>query len=101
MLPSLMATSGDGGTLGGRFLVYNKTTKHWDLVIPNGAIRAKTGTISGVYSLAGIVTTAENHKIVFAIFATRDLAHGFDVGSGTRTAIDSVVDKLYLCGATY
>ena len=101
MLPSLMATSGDGGTLGGRFLVYNKTTKHWDLVIPNGAIRAKTGTISGVYSLAGIVTTAENHKIVFAIFANRDLAHGFDVGSGTRTAIDAVVDKLYLCGATY
>jgi D-alanyl-D-alanine carboxypeptidase/D-alanyl-D-alanine-endopeptidase (penicillin-binding protein 4) len=101
-LPSYMATSGDGGTLGGRFVAYNKTTKRNELVIPNGAIRAKTGFISGVYGLAGLVTTAglEPHTIAFAIFARNDSAHGKLVGAGTKDAIDAVVEKLYLCGPT-
>lgn len=99
-LPTFMATSGDGGTLGGRFIAYNKTTKTWDLVIPYGKIRAKTGYISGLYGLAGILTTPENHTIVFAMFAANDPAHKKLVGAGTKTAIDGVVEKLYLCGAT-
>ena len=100
MLLELMATSGDGGTLGGRFLDYNKTTKKYDLVIPNGSIRAKTGYIGSVYSLAGLVTTADGHQIAFAIFARTDKASGRYVGVGTKTAIDDVVEKLYLCGST-
>ena len=100
LLPELMATSGDGGTLGGRFLNYNKTTKKYDLVIPKGSIRAKTGYIGSVYSLAGIVTTPDAHKIAFAIFARSDKAHGRYVGVGTKTAIDDVVEKLYVCGST-
>ena len=100
LLPELMATSGDGGTLGGRFLTYNKTTKKYDLVIPKGSIRAKTGYIGSVYSLAGIVTTPDAHKIAFAIFARSDKAHGRFVGVGTKSAIDDVVEKLYVCGST-
>jgi D-alanyl-D-alanine carboxypeptidase/D-alanyl-D-alanine-endopeptidase (penicillin-binding protein 4) len=100
LLPELMATSGDGGTLGGRFLNYNKTTKKYDLVIPKGSIRAKTGYIGSVYSLAGIVTSPDAHKIAFAIFARSDKAHGRFVGVGTKSAIDDVVEKLYVCGST-
>jgi D-alanyl-D-alanine carboxypeptidase/D-alanyl-D-alanine-endopeptidase (penicillin-binding protein 4) len=99
-LPTYMATSGDGGTLGGRFLAYNKTTKKYELVIPKGSIRAKTGYISGLYSLAGIIDTADAHKIVFAIFAKSNPAAKLLVGAGTKNAIDDVVEKLYLCGST-
>ncbi|MEO0312948.1 MAG: hypothetical protein RL140_178 [Actinomycetota bacterium] len=98
-LPSMMATSGSG-TLNGRFLNYNKTTKSYYLVIPVGAIRAKTGYIGTVYALAGIVTTPEGNKIAFAIFARSAPSEGFQVGTGTKQAIDDVVEKLYLCGAT-
>jgi len=100
MLPELMATSGDGGTLGGRFLNYNSETKRYDLVIPYGSIRAKTGYIGSIYSLAGLVTTADAHQIAFAIFARSDKAHGKFVGVGTKSAIDDVVEKLYVCGST-
>lgn len=100
MLPELMGTSGDGGTLGGRFLNYNKTTKRYDLVIPKGSIRAKTGYIGSVYSLAGLITTPDAHQIAFAIFARSDKANRKYVGAGTKTAIDDVVEKLYLCGST-
>jgi D-alanyl-D-alanine carboxypeptidase/D-alanyl-D-alanine-endopeptidase (penicillin-binding protein 4) len=98
-LPSMMATSGSG-TLNGRFLNYNKTTKSYYRVIPAGAIRAKTGYIGSVYALAGIVTTPEGNQIAFAIFARSAPSEGFTVGSGTKQAIDDVVEKLYLCGAT-
>ena len=100
LLPELMATSGDGGTLGGRFVRYNSSTKKYELVIPKGSIRAKTGYIGTVYSLAGLVTTADSHQIAFAIFARADRAHGRYVGVGTKNAIDDVVEKLYLCGST-
>ena len=105
-LPSYMATSGDGGTLGGRFIAYNKTTKRNELVIPRGSIRAKTGYISGLYGLAGLITTPvanvgdTPHTIAFAIFARNDPAKGRTVGWGTKDAIDAVVEKLYLCGPT-
>ena len=104
LLPELMATSGDGGTLGGRFLRCIKITKqkcvNQLLVIPKGSIRAKTGYIGSVYSLAGIVTTADAHQIAFAIFARSDKATRKYIGAGTRAAIDDVVEKLYLCGST-
>ena len=101
-LPSYMATSGDGGTLSGRFFAYNKTTKRNELVIPRGSIRAKTGYIGGLYALAGLITTPgpDSHTIAFAIFAKNDPAHRRPVGAGTKDAIDAVVEKLYLCGPT-
>jgi D-alanyl-D-alanine carboxypeptidase/D-alanyl-D-alanine-endopeptidase (penicillin-binding protein 4) len=98
-LPGMMATSGEG-TLSGRFMDYNKTKKKNVLVIPKGAIRAKTGYIGGLYSLSGIVTTADGHQIAFAIFARSDRANRKYVGAGTKPAIDNVVEKLYRCGST-
>ena len=98
-LPGMMATSGSG-TLNGRFLNYNKTTKSYYRVIPAGAIRAKTGYIGTVYALSGIVTTPEGNQIAFAIFARSAPSEGYRVGTGTKQAIDDVVEKLYLCGAT-
>ena len=88
-LKALMETSNQG-TLAGRLRG-----------IPQGSLRAKTGFISGLYSLSGIITTPENHTIVFAIFARQDSAHGLKVGVGTKAAIDGVVQKLYTCGASY
>lgn len=98
-LTTHLATSGDGGTLSGRFLVYNKTTKRNELLIPKGKIKAKTGYISGLYSLSGLITTVgpEPHTVAFAIFARSDRASRKYVGAGTKDAIDSVVEKLYLC----
>jgi D-alanyl-D-alanine carboxypeptidase/D-alanyl-D-alanine-endopeptidase (penicillin-binding protein 4) len=98
-LTDMMATSGEG-TLSGRFMDYNKTTKKNVLVIPKGAIRAKTGYIGGLYSLSGIVTTADGHQIAFAIFARSDRANRKYVGAGTKPAIDNVVEKLYRCGSS-
>lgn len=99
-LPSLMATTGAGGTLNGRFIAYNKVTKKNEAVIPAGMIHAKTGFIGGLYSLAGLITTSDlvPHTIAFAIFARSDSAHNKFVGVGTKNAIDDVVEKLYLCG---
>ena len=98
-LPTYMATSGDGGTLGGRFLVLNKSSGKYELVIPKGSIRAKTGFIGGLYSLAGTVYTADSHTIVFAMFAKANAKKKLRVGAGTKNAIDAVVNKLYLCGS--
>jgi D-alanyl-D-alanine carboxypeptidase/D-alanyl-D-alanine-endopeptidase (penicillin-binding protein 4) len=98
-LTDMMATSGEG-TLSGRFMDYNKSTKKNVLVIPKGAIRAKTGYIGGLYSLSGIVTTADGHQVAFAIFARSDRASRKYVGAGTKPAIDNVVEKLYRCGST-
>ena len=39
-------------------------------------------------------------EIANAIFARSDKAKGKFVGVGTKTAIDDVVEKLYLCGST-
>ena len=99
-LPTYMATSGSGGTLGSRFFAYNSATKRKELVIPTGNIRAKTGYIGGLYSLAGLVYTPgpDSHIIAFAMFAKADAAHHKYVGAGTKDAIDAVVEKLYLCG---
>jgi D-alanyl-D-alanine carboxypeptidase/D-alanyl-D-alanine-endopeptidase (penicillin-binding protein 4) len=98
-LTGMMATSGEG-TLSGRFMAYNKTTKRNVLVIPRGSVRAKTGYIGGLYSLSGIVTTQDNQQIAFAIFARSDRASRKYVGAGTKSAIDNIVEKLYLCGST-
>lgn len=98
-LPEMMATSGEG-TLSGRFMEYDKTTKKNVLVIPRGSIRAKTGYIGGLYSLSGIVTTEDGHEIAFAIFARSDRANRKYVGAGTKGAIDNVVEKLYRCGSS-
>ncbi|MCY1142559.1 D-alanyl-D-alanine carboxypeptidase/D-alanyl-D-alanine-endopeptidase [Actinoplanes sp. Pm04-4] len=58
-----------------------------------GVVRAKTGTLSGVNTMAGTLTTADGRLLVFAIMAS---------GSGNaitgRAALDAVAAKLVSCG---
>jgi D-alanyl-D-alanine carboxypeptidase/D-alanyl-D-alanine-endopeptidase (penicillin-binding protein 4) len=83
---SYLATSSSAGTLSTRFKGANK--------LPAGVVKAKTGFIPGLYSLAGYVTAKDGHRLVFAFFA-----RGGGVGGGTRTALDSLVVKSFTCGA--
>ena len=74
------------GTVGGR---YNDTPAA-------GVVRAKTGSLTGVTSLAGIVQTAEGRVLVFAV-----LADGMPAGQDRpRSAIDEFVTALAQCGCT-
>ncbi|XVV12424.1 D-alanyl-D-alanine carboxypeptidase/D-alanyl-D-alanine endopeptidase [Actinoplanes sp. CA-131856] len=61
--------------------------------IGQGVVRAKTGTLSGVNTMAGVVTTEDGRLLVFAIMAS---------GSGNavtaRAALDRVPARLVSCG---
>ncbi len=72
------------GTLDGRFISTPGA----------GVVRAKTGSLTGVTSLAGVVITADGRPLAFAA-----LADGMPYGQeGPRTAIDAFVDGLAQCG---
>ncbi len=59
-----------------------------------GLLRAKTGSLTGVTSLAGVVQTADGRVLVFAV-----LADGMPAGQDRpRTAIDEFVASLAQCG---
>ncbi|ABL79981.1 MULTISPECIES: D-alanyl-D-alanine carboxypeptidase/D-alanyl-D-alanine-endopeptidase [unclassified Nocardioides] len=59
-----------------------------------GLVRAKTGTLSGVSSLAGIVTDREGRPMVFALLADRiDLVDTLDA----RAALDGATGALAGC----
>lgn len=58
-----------------------------------GNVYAKTGSISGVRSLAGFVRAADGSELAFAVFATGT------VGDNSREALDAVVGGMYSCGA--
>ncbi|WP_181442228.1 D-alanyl-D-alanine carboxypeptidase/D-alanyl-D-alanine endopeptidase [Streptomyces tateyamensis] len=56
-----------------------------------GVVRAKTGTLSGVNTLAGTVVDADGRLLVFALMTKG--------GTGdTRAAVDRIVAKLVSCG---
>jgi len=56
-------------------------------------VRAKTGTLTGVSSLAGQVVTADGALLSFALIADRS----GDVGAAQQ-AIDRVIARLAGCG---
>lgn len=59
-----------------------------------GLMRAKTGSLTGVTSLAGIVQTADGRVLAFAV-----LADGMPYGQDRpRTAIDEFITALANCG---
>jgi D-alanyl-D-alanine carboxypeptidase/D-alanyl-D-alanine-endopeptidase (penicillin-binding protein 4) len=61
--------------------------------VARGHIRAKSGSISSAYTLTGIIDAADGSTLIFAIYATGK------VGSGARTAIDTLATGFYKCGA--
>ncbi|WP_156755067.1 D-alanyl-D-alanine carboxypeptidase/D-alanyl-D-alanine endopeptidase [Actinokineospora pegani] len=57
-----------------------------------GWVRAKTGTLSGVNTLAGVVLDEDGRVLVFAL-----MSNGAD-GPGTRPALDTIAAALRGCG---
>jgi D-alanyl-D-alanine carboxypeptidase/D-alanyl-D-alanine-endopeptidase (penicillin-binding protein 4) len=58
-----------------------------------GVVRAKTGTLSGVNAMSGVVTTAEGRPLVFAL-----LADGVTVGApATEAKLDAIAAALARC----
>ena len=58
-----------------------------------GIVRAKTGSLTGVTSLAGTVTDVEGRLLVFAV-----LADAVPSTHGARDAVDAVAGALASCG---
>jgi D-alanyl-D-alanine carboxypeptidase/D-alanyl-D-alanine-endopeptidase (penicillin-binding protein 4) len=82
-----MPVAGFTGTLAERF-------DQPDAVAGRGDVRAKTGTLTGVSSLAGTVRTADGRVLVFAFLAD-------EVAGGTEAArdlLDSAAAALAACG---
>jgi D-alanyl-D-alanine carboxypeptidase/D-alanyl-D-alanine-endopeptidase (penicillin-binding protein 4) len=83
-LPGWLAEAGLTGTLDSRFISTPGA----------GVVRAKTGSLTGVTALSGMVFTQQGRPLVFAV-----LADGMPYGQdGPRTAIDEFVDALAQCG---
>ncbi|MCH7231361.1 D-alanyl-D-alanine carboxypeptidase/D-alanyl-D-alanine-endopeptidase [Glycomyces sp. L485] len=59
----------------------------------NGVVRGKTGTLSGVSSLTGSLTTADGRLVVYSIISN-DHANG----SAVETAMDEVTASVSQCG---
>jgi D-alanyl-D-alanine carboxypeptidase/D-alanyl-D-alanine-endopeptidase (penicillin-binding protein 4) len=57
-----------------------------------GQVHAKTGSIDGAYTLAGVINAKDGSQLVFAIYALGN------VGDGARAAIDSLAAAIYNCG---
>ncbi|WP_214407142.1 D-alanyl-D-alanine carboxypeptidase/D-alanyl-D-alanine endopeptidase [Pseudonocardia lacus] len=57
-----------------------------------GVVRAKTGTLTGVSSLAGVVTDADGRLLVFALMSNGDSP------STTRPKLDAIAAALSSCG---
>ena len=80
-----LAVAGLDGTLAGRF-------DSGSPPVGAGIVRAKTGTLTGVNSLAGTLVTADGRLLTFAL-----LAEGGAAGPA-RTALDAVATTLAGCG---
>jgi D-alanyl-D-alanine carboxypeptidase/D-alanyl-D-alanine-endopeptidase (penicillin-binding protein 4) len=59
----------------------------------DGAVRAKTGSLTGVSAMAGVVTDADGRQLVFAFVADRTPAEAI-----ARAAIDQLALTLVRCG---
>jgi D-alanyl-D-alanine carboxypeptidase/D-alanyl-D-alanine-endopeptidase (penicillin-binding protein 4) len=87
-MQNYLPLAGVSGTLGGRFTGRNAVAK--------GFIRAKSGYIPGLYSLAGVITAKDGTSVSFAAFA-RSVGKNI-VGYGTRAGLDTLAARFFECG---
>jgi serine-type D-Ala-D-Ala carboxypeptidase/endopeptidase (penicillin-binding protein 4) len=92
ILTNWMPIAGQTGTLRYRF--------QGKAAIARGKVIAKTGYIPGLYGLSGIVNAQDGSTLAFAVFARADSASGKSVTITAQPAIDRVVTRFYLCGAS-
>jgi D-alanyl-D-alanine carboxypeptidase/D-alanyl-D-alanine-endopeptidase (penicillin-binding protein 4) len=80
-----LPVSGFTGTLVGRFS---------ELAAARGAVRAKTGTLTGIHSLAGYATDVDGRPVLFAVMVDRsDKAQPFQA----QAALDRVAASIATC----
>jgi D-alanyl-D-alanine carboxypeptidase/D-alanyl-D-alanine-endopeptidase (penicillin-binding protein 4) len=86
-LLDLLPIAGGSGTLAERFL--DRSTDQG----PAGWLRAKTGSLTAVNSLVGVLTDASGRVLTFAFISN-------DAGPNGRNAIDALATRLWFCGCT-
>ncbi|GAB3442991.1 hypothetical protein GCM10027436_29380 [Actinophytocola sediminis] len=79
-----LPVAGGSGTLNNRYV-------SGEAVAGKGYVRAKTGTLSGVNSLAGVVLNQDGRVMVFAMMTG-------DTDSSARPALDAIAATLRGCG---
>ena len=84
-----MPVSGWEGTLSSRFVQ--------EALPGRGLVRAKTGTLTGVISLGGIITTRSGDILAFSFMADRVPAT-WSGRYGTRSLFDRAATALAMCG---
>ena len=84
-LMSDLPVSGFTGTLVGRFS---------ELAAARGAVRAKTGTLTGIHSLAGYASDADGRPVLFAVMADRS---DRDQPFPAQAALDRVAAAIATC----
>jgi serine-type D-Ala-D-Ala carboxypeptidase/endopeptidase (penicillin-binding protein 4) len=82
-----LPVAGWSGTLEGRFATPKPNQ------VARGVVRAKTGTLSGVNTMAGQVVTNDGRLLVFAMMAS-----GSANAYNAKAALDRVPARLVLCG---
>ena len=82
-----LAVAGYSGTLSGRYYGADAAAG------AAGAVRAKTGTLTGVTTLAGTVLTADGRLLVFAL-----VANGTGAPDPARAALDNIAAGIAACG---
>jgi D-alanyl-D-alanine carboxypeptidase/D-alanyl-D-alanine-endopeptidase (penicillin-binding protein 4) len=84
-LLDVLPVAGGSGTLSNRYTGDDPTS------VAAGWLRAKTGSLTGTNTLAGIVTDASGRVLTFALMSNR-------AGPTGRTAIDNLAATLRSCG---
>jgi D-alanyl-D-alanine carboxypeptidase/D-alanyl-D-alanine-endopeptidase (penicillin-binding protein 4) len=85
-LLDLLPIAGGSGTLSDRFL-----DATFNAAGPAGWLRAKTGSLTAINALAGVVTDRSGRVLTFALISN-------DAGMSGRTAIDAFASTLWSCG---
>ncbi len=85
-----LPVAGYSGTLADRFK--EPTAEH-----AAGYVRAKTGSLSGVSSLAGVLTTSDGRELSFALLAN-DYPGGDGGLDAVHAALDTIAATLARCG---